>query len=203
MYNKENEADEALLKAGYIRELKTIDIAKANVQSLYIMIPVLLLYGIPFYLIWNNKISFKEAFDMGGYLNLLVWVIIFIAGIIAHELVHGITWSFFTKKGFKAISFGVLKKTLTPYCHCNEPLLIKQYITGAITPFIFVGLIPGIAGIITGSVGWLVFGIFYTIGAIGDFMIINLLKKEKMTDYALDHPSEAGCYVYRKQTHQA
>jgi hypothetical protein len=34
--------------------------------------------------------------------------------------------------------------------------------------------------------------------ALGDFLIINLLRKENKSDLVQDHPSEAGCYLYRK-----
>ena len=33
---------------------------------------------------------------------------------------------------------------------------------------------------------------------LGDFLIINLLRKENKDDFVEDHPSEAGCYIYRK-----
>ena len=162
------------------------------------MIPVFLLYFVPFYLIWKNSMSIKEMLATDSWLSFFKWGLIFVGGVVAHELVHGITWALFAKKGFRSIRFGVMWKMATPYCHCKEPLQIKHYLIGAITPFIFVGLIPAIYAIVAGSTGWLLFGIFYTIGAIGDFMIIDLLRNEKMTDYALDHPSEAGCYVDRK-----
>lgn len=195
---EEKKLNDEPFKEGYEKELKTIDIVKANQKGLLIMIPVFLLYFIPFYLIWKNSMSIKEMLATDSWLSFFKWGLIFVGGVIAHELVHGITWALFAKKGFRSIRFGVMWKMATPYCHCKEPLEIKHYLIGAITPFIFVGLIPAIYAIAAGSTGWLLFGIFYTIGAIGDFMIIDLLRYEKMTDYALDHPSEAGCYVYRK-----
>lgn len=196
---EDNKLNDEPFAEGYEKVLKTIDIVKANETGLKLLLPVVLIYALPFYLVWKDTMSLKEMLDAGSWLNFLKWTLIFIAGIAAHELVHGITWAIFAKKGFRSIRFGVMWKMLTPYCHCKEPLKIKHYLTGAITPFIFVGLIPAIYAIVTGSTGWLFFGIFYTIGAIGDFLIINLLRKEKMTDYALDHPSEAGCYVYKKR----
>ena len=183
----------------YEKVLKTIDIVKANQAGLLVLVPAVLLYGLPFYFIWKNDLNFRELVDAFTWAATFKWVAIFFLGIIAHELVHGITWALFAKKGFRSIRYGVMWKLLTPYCHCKEPLMIRHYIIGAITPFIFVGLLPAIYAIATGSVGWLVFGIFYTVGAIGDFMIIDLLRKEKMTDYALDHPSEAGCWVFKKR----
>ena len=180
----------------YEKVLKTIDILKAKQLGLYILVPAIIVYAVPFYFIWKDEINIRELFKPG--VSYLKWSLIFFAGIIAHELVHGITWALFAKRGFKSIRFGVMWKLLTPYCHCKEPLMIKHYIIGAITPFIFVGLLPALYAIATGSTGWLLFGIFYTVGAIGDFLIINILRKEKMTDYAQDHPSEAGCWVYRE-----
>ncbi len=92
---------------------------------------------------------------------------------------------------------------LTPYCHCKEPLKIKHYIIGAIMPAIILGLLPAIYAVIYGSLNWLLFGVFFTMAAAGDFLVINLIYKENMNDYVQDHPKEAGCYIYRndKATH--
>jgi len=120
-------------------------------------------------------------------------------GIIAHELIHGITWAMYTKNGFKSIKFGVLWKVLTPYCHCSEPLKVKHYITGAIMPAIILGFLPFVYSLFTGNALWLFFGIFFTMSAVGDFLIVNLVRKENMNSLVLDHPSEVGCYVFRKE----
>ena len=92
---------------------------------------------------------------------------------------------------------------LTPYCHCTEPLKVKQYIWGAITPAIILGFIPSILAILTGNLGILIFGMFFTMAAGGDFLIINLIRKENKNDFVQDHPSEAGCYIYRKTEEKA
>lgn len=86
---------------------------------------------------------------------------------------------------------------LTPYCHCKEPLKVKHYIAGALMPAIILGIIPSLISILTGNTLLLFTGIF-TVVAAGDFMIVQLLYKEDMNDYVEDHPSEAGCYIYRK-----
>lgn len=80
--------------------------------------------------------------------------------------------------------------------------MVKHYIIGGITPAIFLGLIPAVVSIFTGNLGLLKFGIFFTMAAGGDFLIINLLRKEKMDTLVEDHPSEAGCFVYRKSADQ-
>lgn len=125
-------------------------------------------------------------------------VIVLLAGIVVHELIHGATFALFAKHGFKSIKFGILLKMLTPYCHCKEPLKVKQYIVGAIMPAIILGLLPGIIAIFTGNVFLLIFAIFFTGAAAGDFMIINLIYKEDKDTMGLDHPSEAGCFIFKK-----
>lgn len=147
-------------------------------------------------------IDIKQFLDSAGPqgvgLGFLLIFGILILGIVLHELIHGITWAIFAKEGFKSIKFGVLWKKLTPYCHCKEVLNVRQYIIGAITPAIIMGIVPSIIAIMIGNFGLLIFGMFFTMAAGGDFLIINLIRKENSSDLVQDHSSEAGCYIYRK-----
>ena len=190
---------------GYKKELLTFDLMKANLYAIFSIIPVLILYGVPFVLLWRNTFSkvalknFIDEFTLGIGGNFVSILLVMTIGIIAHELIHGITWAMYTKNGFKSIKFGVLWKVLTPYCHCSEPLKVKHYITGAIMPAIILGFLPFVYSLFTGNALWLFFGIFFTMSAVGDFLIVNLVRKENMNSLVLDHPSEVGCYVFRKE----
>ncbi len=192
-----------MLLDDYQKEKLTVNIVWANIFGLLILIPVALIYGIPYYLLWNNEfatfsfwkiIHNPAASNLVSYPMILVYILV---GIIFHELIHGLTWSLFSKNGLKSIKYGIMWKMLTPYCHCEEPLIIKHYIIGAIMPAIILGILPAIIAIAKGHLGLLVFGMFFTLVASGDFLIINLLRKECMTDFVQDHPSEAGVYIYR------
>jgi len=192
----------------YTKEKKTIDLGWANVFALLLMIPILIVFGLPYYLIWSDQFMMENLKKVFSNLSpdsaVSVTAIIFgaiILGIVIHELIHGIVWARFSKSGFKAIKFGVFWKMLTPYCHCKEPLKVNQYILGAIMPAIILGIIPSLAAIIFGNLALLVFGMFFTLAAGGDFLIINLLRNESKDDLVLDHPSEAGCFIYRKIEH--
>lgn len=186
----------------YHKEQLTIDLVKANVFAIVMMVPTVVIFGLPYFLIWGlgfdltdiRRVTKVVSPEMIGFGMLFVFTL----GIVLHELIHGIVWSRYTSNGFKSIRFGVLWKMLTPYCHCKEPLKVKEYIIGAVMPAIVLGFIPGIVAICIGNFGLLVFGIVFTTAASGDFMIINLLKKENKEDYVQDHPSEAGCFIYRK-----
>jgi len=190
---------------GYKKELLTFDLMKANLYAIFSIIPVLILYGVPFVLLWRNTFSkvalksFIHEFTLGIWGNFVSILLVMTIGIIAHELIHGITWAMYTKNGFKSIKFGVLWKVLTPYCHCSEPLKVKHYITGAIMPAIILGFLPFVYSLFTGNALWLFFGIFFTMSAVGDFLIVNLVRRENMNSLVLDHPSEVGCYVFRKE----
>ncbi len=174
--------------------------AKANLAALFYFIFFFTIFGVPYFLLWIKKLTLNASRDLalsfGDYLSLKVIGIILL-GIIAHELIHGITWALFAKKGFKSISFGVAWKYMSPYCHCNEPLLVKHYLTGAIMPGMVLGIAPLILALVTGNIQLFLFGITFSVGATGDFMIINLLRKEPGNNLVQDHPSKPGCYVYR------
>ena len=186
----------------YRKEKLTIDLVWANVFGVLILIPIGLLFGLPFYFIWKPQLDIKQYLDsagpLGAGLGFLLIFGILILGIVLHELIHGIIWAKFAKEGFKSIKFGVLWEMLTPYCHCKEALNVRQYIIGAIAPAIILGIIPAIIAIMTGNLGLLIFGMLFTMAAGGDFLIINLIRKESSSDLVQDHPSEAGCFIYRK-----
>jgi len=175
------------------REL-TVSTEKANGIALLFLIPIIIL-GFGFLLIWAPNLS-KEAFK-NLFLDWGFWFLpILIGGIVAHELIHGVTWALFTSRGFRSIRFGVHWKMLTPYCHSKEALKAWQYRLGAIMPAIVLGFIPIIIAYLTGLVGLMGFGMIFTLAAGGDFLILWLLRKAPKEALVEDHPSKPGCYVY-------
>ena len=186
----------------YEKVLKTISIEKANRWGLILMIPVFFIFTALHIFLWRNSMLeyFREDFTLMKVMkDGFLFFIAFLIGIVLHELIHGISFALFAKRGFRSIRFGVLWKYLTPYCHCTEPLKIRHYIFGALTPSVLLGLTPAIIGLIIGKYLVTFFGIIFIIAAIGDFMVVHLLWNEKPTDYAQDHSSEAGCFVFRKK----
>jgi len=187
---------------GYQTEKLTISLIWANVFGILIIIPTGIIFGLPYYFLWEPKIDIKQLIgNLGSQIagrGFILVIIILIIGIVLHELIHGITWAILTKQGFKSLKFGVVWKMLTPYCHCKEVLNVKQYRIGSILPAIILGIVPSIIAILTGNFGLLIFGMLFTVASGGDFLTINLIRKENSTDLVLDHPSEIGCFIYRK-----
>ncbi len=186
------------------QEKKTIDIVKANVYGLFLIIPWAIAFAVPYFFIWREQFSMDyiknsfSALGVWGSIGISTMILlVMIVGIVIHELIHGAFFGYYARGGYKTIKFGIIWKYLTPYCHCNEPLKVKHYLLGAAAPGIILGILPSIAALFMGNILMLAFGGFFTIAAIGDLMIIQLIWNEDRNAYVQDHPSEAGCYIYR------
>jgi len=183
------------------KKLITIDIVKANIYVLVGLVPIIIIYLIPYYYVWKQQFTLDTIYRLlhsFHYYRFIFTIIVLFSAVVIHELIHGITWAIFAKQGWKSISFGFKWQMLTPYCHCSEPLSLKHYILGALMPGIILGQLPAIIAIITGNIALLAFGIFFTLAAMGDYMIIYLLRNENSKSTILDHDSEAGCWVFEQ-----
>lgn len=175
-----------------------IDIVKANVFAVVIMVVAAVVFLVPFFLIWKDRKPISEL--LGGFGDWSIALVLMFVGIAVHELIHGATWACFAKSGWKSISFGIMWKLLTPYCHCDEPMHIPGYMCGAMMPCITLGIIPAIVALFIGSMPLLVWGIFFIAAAAGDIWMTWLLTKENPKSMVLDHPSEAGFYIIDEDT---
>jgi hypothetical protein len=172
---------------GNIKEY-TLSVWKINLYSLIMIIPITAILLTPFIIIWNF-----ETFEIGRKEFMRLFIYVLILGIILHELLHGITWALFSKKGFKSIQFGLNR--ITPYCHCKEPLKVKYYRLGGVMPLIIMGIIPSVAGIILGNGLYLSFGIFFSWAAGGDIISLFMLRKFDRNTMVSDHPHKMGFYI--------
>ncbi|MBO9593840.1 MAG: DUF3267 domain-containing protein [Niabella sp.] len=192
----------------YQKELLIIDLQKANRYALLTLLTAVIVFGVPYYAIWADQFSmahikgtFRNLEARYKYLLALLPLLVISLGIVLHELIHGLTWSLFARNGHRSIKYGILRKYATPYCHCREPLQVRHYILGALMPAAILGVLPAITAVIWGNFYLLAAGIFFIMAATGDFMIVHLLRHEKRGDQVMDHPSEAGCYIYRRVKH--
>jgi hypothetical protein len=191
---------------GYQREKVVVETLRANLFSAIMIIPTLMFFGLPFFLLWNNEILFSHTVnltskilpDIGGSVELSV-VFSALLGIMLHVLIHGFFWSRFAINGIKSIKIGMMWGSLTPYCRCQEPLLLKHYRLGAIMPFILLGLVPSLVAIVAGDPGLIIIGMFFTLISSRDLLTLKLLAHENRNVLVMEHPVQAGCYIYRKK----
>lgn len=169
----------------------TVSMGKVNLFGFLFVIPILVLFLLPFIFLWDfNPVK-------SGYRLLLKHIFtVIIGGVVLHELLHGFTWAIFVKQGFKQIKFGINWKYLTPYTHFKKPIKIKFYLSGALMPLVIMGIIPSIAGIISGNGFYLLFGIFFTWAAAGDMIASMRLFRLPMNSMVQDHPDTLGFIVY-------
>jgi hypothetical protein len=173
-------------------EAHTISAERVNLTALILILPVTILYSIPYYLIWKENV-----FGSLKLITLGIFVISIPIGIIIHEFLHGVTWALFASKGFKSIKFGIKWEFLMPYCHIKIPLKVWQYVLGGLMPLIFMGIVPAFYALISGSKLVMFIAIFFTWAAGGDIQIVWMLRKFKKNQLVLDHPDDAGFIILK------
>lgn len=187
----------------YKEEEVTITAKHMHLKALYMMLPLVVITLTPYYLIWRDHVTIdsvrsfiQAARSWQGY-GTTVIIAVLITGIVLHELLHGLTWAMFSKKGFRSIQFGVLWKELTPYSHCTEAMPVRHFRICILMPALILGILPTLVSYVTGSFWFAVFGAVFTAAAAGDFMILSLLKNENGDYLVRDHPDKLGYYIYR------
>lgn len=167
----------------------------ANGYTLFFIFPIVLTFGALYLFLWTDSIS-KEALKAAFFLKPFVLATLVLAGVVMHELLHASTALFFCKKGIKSIRFGIHWKSLTPYCHCCESMTVRQYRLVVAMPGLVMGLLPVMVGLYTGALGIMLFGLFFTLAAGGDLLILWLLRNECKNTLVQDHPTQIGCLIY-------
>lgn len=185
---------ECLENEGYKKNDLTISAETANtIAILTTLLPIgiyIILFG--FIAGWENYKNINQ--------DLLI--ISMFVSIIVHELIHGIFFSIFAPNHFSCIEFGVLWKSLNPYCYCGQPINKVQYLISVLMPGIILGTCVGAVAIATSSATWLVFSLFSYIGASGDFLVaLKILQFSVRGKKALflDHPDKPGLLVFTKE----
>ena len=170
----------------------SISMARVNLLAIpFALLPMLL--GAPFILLygWPATVAGARVF-----FHPAVVIPVFLAGVVLHELMHGIAWAYFGNKPLAAIRFGFKLSALTPYAHCREPLAASVYRIGAAAPAVLLGLVPVLVATSIGT-GWLLFpGLLFLAASAGDVLILWVLRGVKPQQRVQDHPDRAGCLVF-------
>lgn len=194
-----------LQQESYSKVELTMSAAKANAYALFFILPILLLYIPAYILVWPEQFAFSNLREvMAAYKTWLLFspvvlMVVFVLGAVVHELLHGFTWAIFCKRGLKSIQYGVYWALLTPYCHCKEVLPLRPYIVGGLMPGLVMGLLPAMAGLVLGNILVFLFGLFFSMAAGGDLLVLWMLRHQRKEDLVQDHPDKIGCFVLVKE----
>ena len=75
-------------------------------------------------------------------------------------------------------------RTLTPYVHVSGPMSLREYRLVTVMPFISLG-----SGTLFFYSTWMI------VAALGDLLVLYLLRKDDPDTQVIDHPSRAGCTI--------
>ena len=143
---------------------------------------------IPHVLRWGLQTAFNPRDYLLGF-------VAFVLLIVAHEAMHAIGWIVFAGVSPKDIRFGMAWKTLSPYAHSTVAMPASGYRIGVVLPLIVTGILPVIIGTWF-NMGWLtVAGAILVSGAVGDLIVLWVIKDIAATAQVIDHSENAGCYV--------
>jgi hypothetical protein len=180
-------------KANQQEDECSIPIEEAGRRAKGFVVLVLVVSALPYLLIhgFGNfaAVVFKDV---------VLFALILISGVVVHELIHAIVFGLFAKGGFDSISFGVDRKTYSPYCHCSGEMKVLVYRIGALAPMVIMGLIPMLYSWHDGSLGWFFFGLLYSMAAGGDWVAVSLTNGLHLRDIIRDHPSRLGFFIVKR-----
>jgi len=74
-----------------------------------------------------------------------------LAGIVAHELLHALTWALASALRHDHLRFGVNWRYLMPFAHPTAPLTARAYALGSAAPGLVLGVVPGVVGLAAGA----------------------------------------------------
>ena len=170
----------------------SVGVGKAYVVVIFFVLPLIIVLSVLYVWIWEAENYFA---GLGQLTRLTSILPVLILGIPLHELLHAVGWSLFGRISFKQVKFGVLWKALTPYAHLKTPIGLSAYRSGTIAPFLVMGIIPYVLGIVMGNAWIANFGLLFILAAGGDLLVIWTLRGVQNDAMVIDHPSRVGCIV--------
>lgn len=166
------------------RKIVVINIDEIPKISLRILLTLLLIVFLPYITLYGSELEneiqvLRQLFEYSffSFLFRMVWVptlfiLIAILGIILHEAIHALFFSFFLPSRFQGVKFGFNEQYGIPFVHIKEPITVLGFRVGAIMPLVILGIIPVILGFFYGSFGPTAFGALFTISASGDLLLV-------------------------------
>jgi hypothetical protein len=168
---------------------RTISPVRANLVALALTPLVVAVFFVPFGLLWGGA-SLQAVLDRLVSPFLLVLVV----SVGVHEVLHGVGCTLVGRVPWREVRFGF--KGLVVYAHCRVPMTALAYRVSVALPGLVLGVLPGLMGLIWGN-GWLtVYGALMSIAALGDWIVLWLIRSVARETRVQDHPRAPGCIVY-------
>lgn len=123
-----------------------------------------------------------------------ITLILIVPYLIFHELLHGASYVL-NGAQLKNITFGAYLEKGILCCLCKQNVSRKNILISVITPFVWLGLVTYIIGIMTDNLVLILLSIFNISGCSGDLMMFLAFLKLKNFEYSeYDNPTAFGLY---------
>ncbi len=145
-----------------------------------------------FWLLYGFSYFTSTTFTNTFFLSLVPMFILLVVG---HELLHAVGWMLAGRFSWRHIAFGLDRRTLSPYAHARVAMPVSAYRVGVVLPGIITGLLPVVIGLLARSGPLTLWGAFMLSSAVGDLIVLWVIRALPGTARVIDHPSKAGCIV--------
>ncbi|MEE2897564.1 MAG: metalloprotease family protein [Gemmatimonadota bacterium] len=79
--------------------------------------------------------------------------------------------------------------------HKKESISVAAYRWSALLPGLLLGVLPFLGALVSSSVWLAAWGIFFTLAASGDLLVVWLVRDVSSDALVIDHSSRCGCEV--------
>lgn len=142
------------------------------------------------YLVWQ---AFSGSDVLGWAIGPLLAA--FAVSIVVHEALHLLGFALFGRAPLRSLKIGISWAAMMPFAHCSVPLECTAYRAACALPGVALGVLPWAAGVAVGSGGLSVYGAVMLGAAMGDALVIWVIRGVPAGQFVLDHPSAVGCHV--------
>ncbi|WP_420643403.1 DUF3267 domain-containing protein [Candidatus Leptofilum sp.] len=171
----------------------TVPMNLANLMALLMLPIAFILFWLPYKVAWNvwPFAAFLDS-SLGGISTL---ILVLVVSIVVHELLHAVGFWLVGGVPWRRIKFGFSWQGLAPYAHCRDPLQTAAYRISVALPGIFLGILPGFAGVALQQPLLVMWATLMLLAAGGDAAVLWAVRSVPRRAIVLDHPSEVGCQV--------
>ena len=160
---------------------------KMNTVILTIISLIILLFcGLIFYLIYgNNSVYILED-------NMYILVFLYIPYLVLHELLHSLGYVIYGAD-FKNITYGCYLEKGILCCLCKQRIDKRNILHSSLYPFVFIGIITLIIGIIFNLPFLVILSMVNIAGSSGDLVTYYYLSK--LNDYEFSECNDPMCFA--------
>lgn len=171
----------------------TVPMTSANLMA-FLMVPLaFLLFWLPYWAVWQNW-PFAAFLD-NSFSGLSTLIFVMAVSIVVHELLHAVGFWLVGGVSWRRIKFGFSWQGFAPYAHCRDPLPTTAYRISVALPGLFLGVLPGFAGIAVQQPLLVMWATLMLLAAGGDTAVLWAVRRVPGKARVLDHPTMVGCQV--------